>query len=173
MASSSDVSSASTETSPANNNSECTHLPRMQTLLYHPALQCGPAESPDSLCAARLQLLMAISARSSAYDIDPLPREHIEQQLNTNMKPLTDEEWALRFQARLYSVLLVKNKGIYNIYITNVPRHLRDDSMPQTPRCDVRTMSTRMWRYVLRTWDENLKQWYSQWRLSSAALISL
>ena len=163
MASSSDACSVSSDDClDESDDAECSLSPMTQPLLTHPALQYQFRELLDSFHAAWLELLMALSARSAAYDIDHPRQENREQQLNANTELPPDEEWTPRFQARLYSVVLTKTKPIYQIYIADVPKHLRYDTMPQTPRCDMRSMSTRKWRYDLKMWNQNLKQWYEE-----------
>ena len=163
MASPSDASSTSSEESfGESDDSECSFSPMMQPLLNHPALQYQRHELPESLHAAWLELLVALSARSVAYDINHLSQENTDQHLQANMELSSDEEWTRRFQARLYSVVLIKSKSIHQHYIADVPKHLRHSTMPQTPRCDMRNISTGKWRYDIIMWDRDLKQWYKE-----------
>ena len=148
--------------SPQEASDECNDIkytwsPMMQPLLHHPAFQ----NQHCSLHAAWLEVLIALNARSAGYDMQHAPYEQYAQQFQADVELQTAVEMAHRFRTRLYSVVLIKSKLIYRIYIANVPQNLREVAMPHTPRCDMQNMPTRKWRYLLYQWDAYLKHWFA------------
>eukprot|EP00397_Hematodinium_sp_SG-2012_P031838 GEMP01033840.1.p1 GENE.GEMP01033840.1~~GEMP01033840.1.p1 ORF type:complete len:258 (+),score=35.39 GEMP01033840.1:396-1169(+) len=69
-----------------------------------------------------------------------------------------NEDWDRRFATREKQVALGKATTAYTIYCIEVPRELRNEDHPVTPRIYDRTKSKRGWKYEVEAWRRELRR---------------